>query len=392
MTNIGTRLNRQSRGTLIVCLDFNYGGGEVVPIFLANWLTKRRKNVNLMVMRNSKVSPNVGLRNLLDDRVKVFHYDEIRTNFTDFLVENKIDVINSHQIGFEVRVLNDHGLKKEFPPLVLSMHGGYEQTTQHSKNERFVSQLLRWCKGITYLREKNLSWIPGELKTSLDIVRVRNPHVKRRVSKVESYYPQNSLIRSATVDRKIDGDLNILIVSRAILEKGWGIVIEAMSKASSLTGTNIQLRIIGTGPIYEKTRLSHNSDSWISFLGDQDFLTPHYTWADFTVLMSSYEGESLPMTLVDSLCYEVPIIYHSEESSIKALTNVDEPPGYLMTALNIKEQVSRLTEILITEVGVERNIRKKKYSKMFKSFQDAFSEDRVYQTYEDLLFRVHKRN
>jgi len=136
-------------------------------------------------------------------------------------------------------------------------------------------------------------------------------------------------------------DINLIIISRLVVQKNINIVIEAMKL---LDNKNLKLRIIGEGGEFSKLESAiHdlNLQNQVQLLGkiDNNKISQFLLTADIFIQASNYEG--LPHSVLEAINYEVPIL-STETGGCKDLLNDGErgfiipiPPDKKVIAENI---------------------------------------------------------
>ena len=136
-------------------------------------------------------------------------------------------------------------------------------------------------------------------------------------------------------------DVNLLIISRLVVQKNINIVIEAIGL---LDDRNLKLSIIGEGGEFSKLEgLIHdlNLQNRVQLLGkiDSNRISQFLLTADIFIQASDYEG--LPHSILEAINYEVPIL-STEVGGCKDLLNDGErgfiipiPPDKKIIAENI---------------------------------------------------------
>ena len=136
-------------------------------------------------------------------------------------------------------------------------------------------------------------------------------------------------------------DINLLIISRLVIQKNINIVIEAMEL---LDNKNVKLSIIGEGGEFNKLEgVIHelNLQNRVQLLGkiDNNKISQFLLTADIFIQASDYEG--LPHSVLEAINYEVPIL-STEVGGCKDLLNdgergfiIPSPPDKKIIAENI---------------------------------------------------------
>ena len=136
-------------------------------------------------------------------------------------------------------------------------------------------------------------------------------------------------------------DINLLIISRLVIQKNINIVIEAMEL---LDNKKVKLSIIGEGGEFNKLEgVIHelNLQNRVQLLGkiDNNKISQFLLTADIFIQASDYEG--LPHSVLEAINYEIPIL-STEVGGCKDLLNDGErgfiipiPPDKKIIAENI---------------------------------------------------------
>jgi len=145
-------------------------------------------------------------------------------------------------------------------------------------------------------------------------------------------------------------DINLIIISRLVVQKNINIVIEAMKL---LDNKNLKLSIIGEGREFSKiesTIHDLNIQNQVQLLGkiDNNRISQFLINADIFIQASNYEG--LPHSVLEAINYEVPIL-STDAGGCKDLLNDGErgfvipiPPEKNIIAENISFIINNKAE------------------------------------------------
>ncbi len=145
-------------------------------------------------------------------------------------------------------------------------------------------------------------------------------------------------------------DINLIIISRLVVQKNINIVIEAMKL---LDNKNLKLRIIGEGGEFDKLESKIqdlNLQNRVQLVGkiDNRRISQFLLTADIFIQASEYEG--LPHSVLEAINYEVPIL-STEAGGCKDLLNDGErgfiipmPPDKKIIAENISFMIKNKAE------------------------------------------------
>ena len=181
---------------------------------------------------------------------------------------------------------------------------------------------------------------------SAEIVITPSDHLKSFVSGIgysKKILKINNGVNITDINRANENkaDINLIIISRLVVQKNINIVIEAMKL---LDNKNLKLSIIGEGGEFSKlenTIHDLNLQNQVQLLGkiDNNKIPQFLLTADIFIQASDYEG--LPHSVLEAINYEVPIL-STETGGCKDLLNDGErgfiipmPPDKKVIAENI---------------------------------------------------------
>ena len=175
-------------------------------------------------------------------------------------------------------------------------------------------------------------------------------------------------------------DINLLIISRLVIQKNINIVIEAMEL---LDNKNVKLSIIGEGGEFNKLEgVIHelNLQNRVQLLGkiDNNKISQFLLTADIFIQASDYEG--LPHSVLEAINYEIPIL-STEVGGCKDLLNDGErgfiipiPPDKKIIAENIiyiinnKDEATKRADAAKVFISKEHSflVQANQYMKIFQ--------------------------
>lgn len=282
---------------LIGIYAFSHGGGEIMPIRLANRLYQMGHNVTVAAYCSDAELP---VRKMLLESIPVFYTNEI-DDLAVMINALDIKVVSTHHQAMQ-RLVSD--VITKYPQLkgrfvnVATSHGMYENFDDETLEYIFKeTKLMENTDYWTYVADKNI--IPFERYGVFDeerFIKVPNGMERPKPVKVDlSAYGINK------------NSFTIAIASRALKEKGWLNAIEAVEKARLATGRDIHLLLIGSGEVYDKYRKS-KGNRFIHFLGFRDNPCDYFYSADLCMLPSYYASESAPLCLIEAMMCGKPSI------------------------------------------------------------------------------------
>jgi len=351
---------------------FNVGGGEKLPIILANSFKSMGHHIYYIIINNYDLKQNI--KHLLRNDIPIYNISDIE-NFTEFIQNNHIDIINSHNISVEWYLF----LKqyKISIPYIATLHGGYECTYQMwSNNTEFIMYIKNIVTYWLYLSRKNIlsliDYIP--------------------LSKMEKIYNAvNDIDNSLKVSRNdfceqynIDPNKFILVLcSRAIETKGWDIAIDIMTNLDN----SFHLILIGDGD-YLLTILSKaNFYTNITIMGYSDNPIKYFNCFDLAILPSTYIGESFPLFILECMVSNLPVIATSIGENKDIIDDKEYPAGIIIDhMLNKYDLVMEFTKTILY-MTTNKNV----YSKMkLNTYEIAnrYSLKKLSQKYIDIFMNI----
>jgi len=296
------KVHAAGRGSLRICIasyGFVVGGGEVVPIDLANALRARGHQVTFLVLvKNFEDDPPL-LRYRLRSDIPVVFWDDVKQAFPDFRDEFGIEIFNSHNFGIEY-YLYCAGLDIDIP-YIASLHGGYEQTEEKLLTEGLMNYVKKNVDEWLYLADKNI--VPL-MKLGLGGARFTKSF------NAPSLRPANAGWELEIRKQLSIGDDAVLLVlaSRAVRDKGWQRAIEATRSVRESTGRDCRLLLIGDGPDFQAIRAANRNTEFVRFIGRLDNPGPIIKECDIGIFPSTFSGESFPLFVLECLQSGLPVV------------------------------------------------------------------------------------
>ncbi|NHN90570.1 glycosyltransferase [Acetobacter sicerae] len=287
---------REEQHIVFAVLGFKLGGGEILPIQLANALVKQGIMVSFLVYEHTGEDPQI--RALLDSSIPVYSADTARkVGIWRYVLDLHADLIHSHFCFCELLFFPDDTSLPVLPYLV-TLHGSYE-CVSFSRNiiRRLEKVVTLWI----YLAEKNLQHLrdrKGELPVG-DIAFIGNG-----MALDNRPFPMTRTQLGLT-----ESDFVLAVATRCIPEKGWKQACEAVCQLNQAKGgRKVHLLLCGTGDALEELEAQYGDVPEIHFLGYQDCINGLYRLADCMLLPTRFPGESFPLTLIQALQVGTPAI------------------------------------------------------------------------------------
>ena len=296
---------------MISIIAFTHGGGEIMPIRLANQLSEMGYSI---LVHNYKLQEDeIKVRQMLNPSIPVVEMNQVdgmRTIIKSF----DVDVVSTHHQGvqsFIANTINGDSVLKEKINHVGTSHGMYENFSDEELRiifERLADNVDYW----TYVADKNI--IPFKrfnLYNQEHFIKIPNgmkPPEVGQISRGELGISEEAFI--------------ICTVSRALKEKGWKEAIDSVEVARELTGKDIQLLLIGDGVVYEELSKKGTSD-FVHLLGFKENPCDYYAISDLALLTSYYKSESAPLTIIEAFFAHIPVIA-SDIGDIRQMITIDD--------------------------------------------------------------------
>jgi glycosyltransferase involved in cell wall biosynthesis len=286
---------------LRICIaahSFAVGGGEILPVELANELKGSGHHITFLVIEKIDIETTRTIRERLRADIPVVYWDDIKGNFNGFLADFGIEILNSHNVSVEFNLFV-HGMRPKVR-YVASLHGGYE-TVPHLMTSEFASYLTETVDRWLYLSEKNTTLLKQNGVSADTFGRIFNAVPTLLSGSIDraAFRKTHSIPSDATV---------LFMCSRAIEEKGWRAAIEVTQALRAARGPNIYLVLIGEGPSAEELKSVYDSAGWVIFLGHIDNPARYFSCFDIGIFPSTFSGETFPLFIVECFQAGVPVV------------------------------------------------------------------------------------
>lgn len=286
-----------------------------------------------------------------------------------YLVRNKIEVINSHAILQNDTLVLLKKLNQNLK-IVLTLHGHYEfhELNHPATFKHYISNHANHFDKVVYttLEQKQNFMNHGlnEEKASLifyGFEQINKP--KSAIDKTSSF--------------------NIILHSRAVIEKGWLQAIDAVIHLKN-KGYNISLTLIGDGhlvlDLWEKYQLDY-----LEILGFKSDIFPYIERAQLGLLPTYFSGESLPNSIIECLHYGKPVISTTIGAIPQMLqTEIGVAGELIETKKGTPVDVTLLSD-LIERYLVDENYLEQKRKVALFAFE-KFKMSNCIKAYENVFF------
>lgn len=287
------RSSRDSRKSNIMMVTFAFaaGGGETLPIKIANMLSEFGYGVTMVSLQQDDENPKI--RSMLSPHIPLIRVEDIE-KIEAIATGLGIEVIHSHHAWADLTLVALLENNNEIG-MVISTHGMYEMMSEEEFKENF-DMLYKRVDKVVYTAEKNLvPFAPMQIRDDY-LVKIGNALEKSEINPIDR------------AELGISEESFVLcLVSRAIPQKGWEEAIESVKQAREICDREIELVLIGEGEEYVRLKESV-SESFIHFCGFRSNIRDYYAMSDLGFLPSRFEGESFPLVIIDSLYANKPVL------------------------------------------------------------------------------------
>jgi len=337
-TSLQKIISAEKRNIVLISISaFSCGGGEIMPIRLANELHRSGKN-QVFVHSYGLETADPKVRKLLDPNIPVWETNDEFETIVRILLYG-IEVVNTHHTctqSFFVSCLKSSYLLDRHITHVATSHGLYDSfspATLEYLGNTFIGHVDYW----TYVAEKN--------RKPLDKMGMLTEGNHRKIN--------NGMLRP--VPKPIErGSLGInpdsfvfCLISRALVEKGWLEAVEATKGLREQINQDIHLILVGAGPAYDLLR-KQELPSYIHLVGFSDHAIDYYGISNVAMLPSSYASESAPLTLIEALMLGLPCIATDIGDIREMLTKNDAVAGLIIELHNGIVSVPELAKAMQT--------------------------------------------
>ena len=290
----------ERRNIMIVSPDLNTGGGQMLAVRIANFLSVYH-NVFLCNTRPEFVQQN--MVGMLSRGVILYNYTGSAADFSSFLRKNHIEIINSH-IWWSDKLVYFAQKYQRIGRWVLCMHGCYEALLDDPALDPMFPQigreLLNMPAHIVYATDKNT-----RVFKDYSIANAEN-----RLHKIHYGYQRQNIPAASKADLSIDTDSLIFgMVARGIPEKGWQQAIDAIIRLHA--AHKCDLILVASGDYIDRLQEAYAAYPFIHFFPGNDYPSQWISYVrifDVCLLPTYFVSETLPNTIIEYLAYDKPVI------------------------------------------------------------------------------------
>lgn len=321
----------------IVAYSFSVGGGEVLPVDLANKLRDLGHHITYVILNHDLPEGAANIRHRLRVDIPVFHWEQISKDFNGFLEKYAIDVLNTHNVGADIHISRlNRPISQTW---LVSLHGGYETVPEYI-TPQFLDYMKHNVSEFFYLAEKNKALLVDRGLEQKLFCQSFNAIPDKEVIWVD----RAAFRREHGIP---EGAFCLMICSRAIAGKGWDIAVDVTLAAAERSGRDVHICLIGGGPVEDEMRQTYADHPLVHVLGFIPDPMRSFRCFDLAIFPSTYSGESFPLFLLE--CFEagLPVITTSIGEIPRIFSHARHLPGEIVEWTMHKQDIThKMTEIV----------------------------------------------
>lgn len=347
------------------------GGGEIFPIYLANELKNQGISVTFIDFRGHPIDKEI--RRKLNRNIPLIELSSLKYLKT-LLSHLGTEVVHTHEGSVDRSVGQVIKNRQQSCKHVITLHGMYEAISA-TDLEQILRYVIQSCSTFVYIADKNL--IP--LQQYLPDIQIR---------KIGNGLPQIPITSHQPADFGIEENAFCLVlVSRAIPEKGWLEAVKAVKLANKSSQRPIHLILIGDGKCYDDLK-SRQLPSYIHLLGRKSDVRNYFAMADVGLLPSRFKGESFPLVIIECMMSGKPVLA-SDVAEIRNMITDDNGnmAGALFDLVNGEIPVNILSQEILELSNQEKRYEelKKNAINLARKFDIKNIAEKYIQVYKDAL-------
>jgi len=348
---------------MLVVSEFNYGGGEIFPIRLANALKKTGINVLILNVEHQPTHPDV--EKMVDKSIKIVSvksWKNKKDGLHNLVKTYGVNAIYSYVWWADKFIANNiGGLNTAWG---VCMCGCHENLTQSPKIDpdfhKLMPKINQRANKFLYLTQKNLlTFDKYPLTTKEKLVQV-----------YIGYEPDREIEAVKKESLGISKESFVFgLIARAIPEKGWQRSIDLIIELRN-RGFECDLVLCGESKYSKKLKLKYKNYQFIHFVGYVSNTAKWIKMFDVGLLPSFFPSEALPNIVIEYLAYEKPVI-STNIGEIPKMINSDKGDAGIIVSYDDKKEAS-LVEMVDFASEVMQN--KQKYETYQKRASLAYKE------------------
>jgi len=357
---------------LMAFYGFIFGGGELFPVLLANYLHANGWLVSMLTLETEGANPD--MRAALNPAIPVYDSGWVSEYGGDrFITEAGISLIHSHTLGSELWFFELWKIKTKIPYLV-TLHGSYEATNPSDLPDERLARLIGGVSHFVYTADKNLEplrflALPSSMFTKLSNAMPVDPLP----------FPKTR------EDLGIASDAVVFtLVARGIPEKGWDASIAAFIRLREKhPGRALHLLLCGEGKEPDRHYAVHGTDPDITFLGFQTRIHGLYRISDVAIVPTRFSGESFPLCIIQALQSGTPVV----ASRVGEIETMLAPPDQKPAGILVEPVPDNDLFFQLLEGAMESMLsptRRSEYAAAARILGEGYSMDKMVSVYAAL--------
>lgn len=345
------------------------GGGETLPLMLANLLHQRGHAVT--VIDFNQLPAENGIRSMLSPDIPLLTLSNPLL-LPAIVKDMGINIFHSQHSWVDMTAAALLSYKKTCKHVV-TLHGMYEMMAPELLAS--LQTNLEKVDTFVYTAAKNLTPFSAELQIRKRFKRINNAIL------ATSYTPFERSELGINAD-----DFVLCMVARGRADKGWREAIESVLLANASSERSIRLLLIGDGEEPERLKPLYFNQGHIHFLGFQSQIRSFLSSSDMGFIPSRFPGESFPLVLIDSLMCGKPVLASAIGEIETMLATNEGPAGIVFPLEDWQISIPKLAE-LISSIANDRE----HYRCLLRRVDSAacnFDPNRMVKEYEHLYNKL----
>lgn len=277
---------------LVVTYALVAGGGEIFPIRLANGLKDRGYTVAILNCNQRTTQTDV--LDMINPGIPVLTLGRLQ-DLGQIIAHFSINIAHTHHAWVDTTIAELIGDFKDVAQVITS-HGMYDYMDEHEL-KRIGKLLENSVRVATYVSHTNHAALNKAGFSEESLMHIGN---STRIEDVQAF-ERSALGISQT-------SVVVSLVSRAIKEKGWEEAIKAICILHDQFSYEIDLLLVGDGPMHTFLSERYRHLPFIHFVGFCPDACSIFAGSDIGLLPSFFQGESQPLTLIESLLVGTPYV------------------------------------------------------------------------------------